>query len=206
MSKADSEELLTAYQTRASLLLRLKKQGDDQSWREFYGIYGRMIFGYALRYRLSHAEAEDIVQDVCIKMFRQILSFDYCPDQGHFRGWLKTVTKHAVIDFIRRKSRRSGHMDQYTEHMEILNTEKVDESDLIWQHEWEKAVFNAALLRVYSRIGTQCRDAFHLFVIEGIPANEVAERLSIKANAIYACKHRILRMIREEVETLRDEM
>lgn len=206
MNDTDSSELLSAYKTRKSLLLRLKDSSNEASWHEFYAIYGRMIFGYALRYRLSHAEAEDIVQDVCVKLFRQILVFEYSPDQGHFRGWLKTVTKHTVIDFIRRKERRSNHLGNYRNHAEIIHEETTAKDDALWQREWEKALLDAALQRVYSRISDHCRKVFHLFVVEDIPANEVGLQLGIEANAVYACKHRILRMIREEVNILRDEV
>ena len=206
MKATEPSELLTAYKTRKSLLLRLKDSGNEESWREFYAIYGRMIFGYALRFRLSHAEAEDVAQDVCVKLFRQILSFDYSPDQGRFRGWLKTVTKHAVIDYVRRKERRSSHYETYQNHAELIHEERMLKDDALWQREWEKAVLDAALQRVYSRIGDHCQRVFHLFAVENIPANEVGRQLDIEANAVYACKHRILRMIREEVEILKDEI
>lgn len=206
MNNTESSELLTGYKTRKSLLLRLKDQRDEESWCEFYSIYGRMIFGYALRFRLNHSEAEDVVQDVCVKLFRQILTFDYSPDQGLFRGWLKTVTKHAVIDFIRRKERRSNHFETYRNHAEVILEEKQEKDDALWQKEWEKAVLDAALQRVYGRIGEQCQRTFHLFAVENLPAAEVGELLGMEANAVYACKHRVLKLVRKEVEVLKEEI
>lgn len=196
-------DLLTAFQTRKSLLLRLKDQNDQESWREFYDIYGRLIFGYALRFDLSHSEAEDVVQEVCVKMFRNILSFNYTPEKGHFRGWLKAVTKNAVIDFLRRKERRSAQMGEYKILAEDVKKHQEDE---LWKLEWEKAVMNVALQRVYDRVGDKSQHVFHYFVIENISANEVSRRLDIDPNAVYACKHRMLRMIREEVETLKEDI
>lgn len=203
MNDGDS---ISLYKTRESLLLRLKDQEDGSSWREFYTIYGRMIFGFALRFNLSHAEAEDIVQEVCIKVFRQILAFDYSPEQGRFRGWLKTVTRHAVIDFIRRRDRRRNTSAQYRQHAEILMEEKDVEDDEVWRMEWEKALLETALERVYERVGARCQKVFKLFVIKRLPASEVAAMLGIEANAVYACKHRILKYIREEVEILQKEL
>ena len=102
----DVSDSISLYRTRVSLLLRLKDPSEEASWNEFYAIYGRMIFGFALNFRLSHSEAEDIVQEVCVKVSRQIQKFNYSSDRGRFRAWLKTVTKHAVIDYIRRQERR----------------------------------------------------------------------------------------------------
>ncbi|MDF7825706.1 sigma-70 family RNA polymerase sigma factor [Pontiellaceae bacterium B12227] len=206
MKLNESSEGLTAYCTRASLLLRLKESGDDETWREFYGIYGRMIFGYALRHGLSHAEAEDVVQNVCVKLFRHIFSFNYSSELGMFRGWLKTVTNNAVFDYLRRRQRRAGLFEGYRDHAEVMAEEKhaVDES--VWQAEWQKSVFDTALQRVYGRISESSRKAFHLFAVENMPAGEVAARLGIEPNAVYACKHRILKQVRAEVELLKDEI
>ena len=196
---------ISLYRTRGSLLLRLKNPSDESGWREFYNLYGRMIFGYALHFNLSHAEAEDIVQEVVTKVFRQILSFDYSPERGRFRGWLKTVTKHAVIDFIRRRERRRNNSVEYREHIEILLEEPECREDDIWRKEREKAMLEVALQRVYERVGTCCRDVFELFVVERYSAREVGVRLDMEPNAVYACKHRMLKYIREEVEILERE-
>ncbi|VGO11626.1 ECF RNA polymerase sigma factor SigE [Pontiella desulfatans] len=206
MKTIDSNELLSAYRTRSSLLLRLKEQGDEETWREFYNIYGRMIFGYALRHGLSHAEAEDVVQNVCVKLFRHIFSFNYSTELGSFRGWLKTVTKNAVFDYLRRRSRRAGLFEGYRDHAAVMHEEKRAVDDSVWDAEWEKAVLEAALQRVYGRINEQSRKAFQLFAVENLSAGEVAERLDMEANAVYACKHRVLKLVREEVEILKDEI
>ncbi len=201
----DSSESVSLYRTRGSLLLRLKDRDDEISWREFYTIYGRMIFGYALHFNLSHAEAEDIVQEVVIKVFRQILSFDYSPEQGRFRGWLKTVTKHVVIDFIRRRERRKNTSIQYREHAEVLLEEQEFDDNEIWRKEREKALLEVALQRVHERIGEGCRKVFKLFVVERHSAGEVGARLDMEPNAVYACKHRMLKYIREEIRILERE-
>jgi len=201
----DVSDSISLYRTRGSLLLRLKDRGDESSWRDFYNIYGRMIFGYALHFNLSHAEAEDIVQEVVIKVFRQILSFDYSPEQGRFRGWLKTVTKHAVIDFIRRRERRRNTSAQYREHAEVLLEELECSDDDIWRQEREKAMLEVALQRVYERVGECCRKVFELFVVERYSAGEVGAQLDMESNAVYACKHRMLKYIREEVGILERE-
>ena len=51
-------------QTRATLLLRLRDQADDDSWSEFADIYTPLIFGYCQRRELRHADIADITQEV----------------------------------------------------------------------------------------------------------------------------------------------
>lgn len=198
----NSNELLSAYKTNESLLLRLKEGEDGRAWREFYEIYGRLIFGYSLHFDISHAEAEDVVQEVCIKVFRQIVRFDYSPERGRFRGWLKTITRNAVIDYLRRNQRRRQTSMEYRKQVEQELEAEAAEDDKIWRLEWEKAIYEAALERVRKRVGEATFDVFQRYVLADQSTTEVAEETTLDANAIYAVKHRMLRYIRQEVAVI----
>ncbi|MDH3982312.1 MAG: sigma-70 family RNA polymerase sigma factor [Kiritimatiellaceae bacterium] len=198
MSDHDSSATLSAYHTRESLLLRLKEGANEEVWQDFYDIYGRLIFGYSLHFDISYSEAEDIVQEVCIKVFRQIMRFDYSRERGRFRGWLKTITHNAVIDYLRRKQNRSKTSSEYRKWLE-QEEEAAEGDDQIWRLEWEKAVFEMALDRVRERVGEETIRIFLCYVLEARSAAEVADETTLDANAIYAVKHRVLKFIREEV-------
>ena len=202
MKDSVSSEPLSAYKTRESLLLRLKDGRDEGAWHEFHDIYGRLIFGYTLHFDISYAEAEDIVQEVCIKVFRQIVRFDYSPERGRFRSWLKTITRNAVIDYLRRKQSRQKTSHEFREHMEIELEAEAKVDDEIWSMEWEKAVYENALERVRKRIGEDSFLIFRRYVLEDQSAQNVANETTLDANAIYAVKHRVLKYLREEVETI----
>lgn len=195
-------EPLTVFKTRESLLVQLKEDGNESAWRQFHDIYGRLIFGYALHFNISYAEAEDIVQEVCIKVFRQIEKFEYSPERGRFRGWLKTVTHNTVIDYLRRKQNRAKISETYRSHVELQRQMDSAEEDQIWQREWEKALYESALERVRERVGEETFRVFHLYVLKNEPAQKVARESSLDANAIYAVKHRVLRYLREEIERI----
>ena len=59
----NSDELIP---TRWSLVARLKDLGDQQSWREFFDTYSRLIRGVAIKLGLTEAEAEDVLQETII--------------------------------------------------------------------------------------------------------------------------------------------
>lgn len=202
MESTESNELLSAYYTRESLLIRLKDGEDGVAWREFHEIYGRLIFGYSLHYDIAHAEAEDIVQEVCIKVFRQIIRFDYSPERGRFRGWLKTITRNAVIDYLRRKQTRQKTSLEYRMQFEERLEVERDRDDRIWRLEWEKAIYETALDRVRKRVGEDTFSTFHRYVLEDQSAAEVSEETTLDANAIYAVKNRMLKYIRQEVASI----
>ena len=197
-----SDEPLTVFETRESLLLRLKEQGNEQDWREFHDIYGRLIFGYCLHFNISYAEAEDIVQEVCVKVFRHIGKFDYSPEKGRFRGWLKTITRNTVTDYLRRRQNRARVAQDYLIHAEMKQETRPEQDEEVWQREWEKALYEAALERVRKRVGEETYRVFHRYVLDNESATDVADETTLDANAIYAVKHRVMRYIREEVERI----
>lgn len=202
METTESNELLSAYKTRESLLLRLKDGEDGHAWREFYEIYGRLIFGYSLHFDISHAEAEDVVQEVCIKVFRQIVRFDYSPERGRFRGWLKTITRNAVIDYLRRSQRRRKTSVEYRKQVEQELEAEAAVDDEIWRLEWEKAIYETALERVRKRVGEETFHVFQRYVLDDQSASDVSEETTLDANAVYAVKHRVLKYIRQEVAVI----
>ena len=204
MEKMDGSDPISLYQTRESLLLRLKDSRDESAWLEFYQIYGRLIFGYALQFNISYAEAEDIVQEVCVKVFRQIIRFDYSPMQGRFLGWLKTITRNAVIDYLRRKQNRTKTSRAFSRHVEATLKSIDAKDEELWRQEWQKALYEVALERVRERVGEETYRVFYEYVLENRSAEDVASEVAMDANAVYAVKHRVLRYLREEVQHILD--
>src|SRR5947207_15653546 len=87
--------------TRPSLLVRLRDPGDAAAWRLFVDLYAPMIHGLARRRGLQAADAADLTQDV----FRTVAARhrDYDSRRGPFRGWLYTVARNRVSDFLDRR-------------------------------------------------------------------------------------------------------
>ena len=85
--------------TRATLLARLRQDPSDQAgWDEFVEHYGRHIYRWCRQWKLQDADAEDVTQDVLVKLAQKLSAFTYDPSRS-FRGWLKTVAHHAWRDF-----------------------------------------------------------------------------------------------------------
>jgi len=86
----------TFIPTRASLLKRLKNWEDQESWREFFALYGRLIFGVAIKAGLTKAEAQDVVQDTAVVVARKLPGFAYDPAIGSFKSWLLLITRRRI--------------------------------------------------------------------------------------------------------------
>ena len=95
--------------TRLTLLTQLRQDPSDQAgWEEFVERYGRHIYRWCRQWKLQDADAEDVTQDILVKLTQKLRAFAYDPSRS-FRGWLKTVAHHACKDFNdSRHARRAG--------------------------------------------------------------------------------------------------
>jgi len=83
--------------TSPTLLARLRHDpSNEAAWDEFIEHYGRHIYRWCRQWRLQDADAQDVAQEILLKLARKLRDFDYNP-QSSFRGWLKTVAHRLRI-------------------------------------------------------------------------------------------------------------
>ena len=76
-------------ETRDSLILRLKDRADQEAWGEFLEIYGPLVYRLAAAKGLQHADAEDVVQQVCSSVARAVDRWQPDAKRARFRTWLR---------------------------------------------------------------------------------------------------------------------
>jgi len=81
-------------------LLRRCLAGDDAAWEALLGAYTRKIYNLCYRFTGRMAEAEDLTQEVFIKVFQTLRSYDAA--QGSFSCWLHRVARNHLVDHYRR--------------------------------------------------------------------------------------------------------
>ena len=98
------------YQTRQSLLVRLREQCDEDAWEQFVAHYRHYIYAVIPRMNVEHHDALDVQQEVLLKIWKKIPEYEYRQDKPLFRSWVATVTRNAVLSFIRKRhSRTKAH-------------------------------------------------------------------------------------------------
>jgi RNA polymerase sigma-70 factor (ECF subfamily) len=203
--------------TRASLLQRLKDLDDQSSWKEFYDLYHDLIFSVARRAGLSEVEAGEVVQDTLISVARKMPGFTYDPAKDSFKGWLLTVTRWRIRDQLARRSSqaaREAHISRPTKEEQETRTATIERvpdpavSDLaaVWEKEWETQVLHTALARIKRQVHPQHYQIYHLNVVLGQPAREVARALGVNAAQIYLAKHRVGNLLKKEVLRLKQAL
>jgi RNA polymerase sigma-70 factor (ECF subfamily) len=188
--------------TSVSLLARLRlAEADQAAWGEFVERYGRKIYGWCRHWGLQEADAEDVTQDVLLKLAEKMKTFAY-DATGSFRAWLKTLTHHAWQDFAESR-RRAGAGQGGTEVLEALHQAEARE-DLIerLEKEFDRELLNLAMQRVKARVQPHTWEVFRLLALEGLSGAEAAAQLGMKVATVFVARSKVQRMIEEETRRL----
>ena len=98
----------SSIQTRPSLLNRLKTGDDNESWQEFYRVYGKLVRDFAIQAGLTDTEADEVVQETAIAVARNLPEFRYDPKVCRFKTWLLNQSSWRIKDQFRKRGKAGG--------------------------------------------------------------------------------------------------
>jgi RNA polymerase sigma-70 factor (ECF subfamily) len=187
--------------TSPTLLARLRHNpSNEAAWDEFVEQYGRHIYRWCRQWHLQDADAEDVAQEILLKLARKLRDFAYNPESS-FRGWLKTVAHHAWRDFVDGRSLARPIGDEQV--WALLQSVEARE-DLIQKLEeaFDHELLEAAKVQVRLRVAPHTWEAFRLVAIEGLPVAEVATSVHMQVAMVYVAKSKVQKMLHEEIQKL----
>jgi len=190
-----------------TLLARIKDGQDTVAWREFVQLYGPVIYRFARNRGLQDADAADLMQDVMRSVARNAAKMEYDPKKGTFRGWLYTVTRNKIYNFLnsqRNRPRGTGDSAGW-ERLEATPARAEDGPDEDWEREYQRRLSARAMDLVKSEFQESTWQAFWKTAVEARPAGEVGKELGMSPGAVYVAKSRVLARLREEVKQMMNE-
>jgi RNA polymerase sigma-70 factor (ECF subfamily) len=187
--------------TRVTLLTHLRQNPNDQAgWNEFVERYGRHIYRWCRQWRLQDADAEDVTQDILVKLNQKLRAFAYDPSRS-FRGWLKTVAHHTWQDFEDSR-RRAQAVSGVPVQERMLTLEARDDFAQKLEQAFDLELLEAAKARVRLRVAPHTWEAFRLLAIECLPVAEVAARVRLQVAMVYVARSKVQKMLQEEIGKL----
>jgi RNA polymerase sigma-70 factor, ECF subfamily len=148
--------------TADSILLLGIRSGNEQAMGELYERYSGIVYSVALRVLGDSSTAEDILQEVFLKLWRTPEVFD--GNRGSLGGWLAVIARNRAIDFLRQRRPESDIEDV------VVGVEPDMVRDADWRRTLEK--IRASLVDMPA----SQRSALEMAFFEGLTHTEIAEK------------------------------
>jgi len=189
--------------TSVTLMMRVHKYpADAGAWDEFVARYQPTIRAWCLKWGSQPSDADDVAQDVLLKLLTAMKKFEYDPGRS-FRAWLKVVTQNAWNDFATSHRLRSGEYPSRFEEIADSGDALADLEEKM-ENAFHRDLLELAMRRVERRVKPLTWHAFRLMAIENRQAAEAAAELHMQIANVFVAKHRVQKMLEEEIQSLRE--
>ena len=180
------------------VLIEQIKAGSQEAFEEIVARYEAKVFSMALRYTRKQEDAEEVLQDVFVTVFRKVGSFE---GKSAFSSWLHRIVVNAAFMKLRKnKQSRSVPLEDLSpslkqEYLE-RNLSFFPKSDSICAaHELQDA-----LEKAITKLPDEYRVVFVMRDVDGLSNNEVADQLKITIPAVKSRLHRARLMLRKRLK------
>lgn len=183
--------------TKAYVLAQVKDPRNERGWRDFAEIYEPLIYRYARLRRLTHEDAQEIVQECLTLLVQQMPEYEYSHKKGRFKAWLRRITNNRINDMFKKRRPALGTPEDFQKAQDRERS-----ADDLWEEQWQRKHLRYLLRQILNQVSEKTRRAFELHVVSGWSVEEVSEVLNISADQVYAAKSRITQRLRKRFEDL----
>ena len=151
--------------------------GDERAWEEIVGRYRRRVFNVAYKFVAKHDEAEDLTQEIFLKILKSLATFDR---RANFQTWLISVSRNLCIDHYRSVRREREAIDPGVDASELTPT-----SDMPGPLDALEQRDRVALLREAMRaLPKSLRTAVVMRDIREMSYQEIADKLDLPEGTV----------------------
>jgi RNA polymerase sigma-70 factor, ECF subfamily len=178
--------------TDEQCMTRLSGPEVEAALSALYDRYSRTVYGVGLKILGNRTLAEELVQDVFLKVWRSAGTFD--SSRGSFSTWLYRVTRSAAIDLYRKRASRVRQVPDGSTHISAATDssagpqEVVDESWLSWR-----------VARALEVLDAPHREVIELAYFGGLSQREVSERTGVPLGTVKTRTASAFRILRREL-------
>ena len=187
---------MTHDNTSMSLLGRLRSEENSPAWDRFVDIYGPLVPGWLKRKGVPTDVAEDVRQEVLLKVVNEIKNFNHNGHAGAFRAWLRVVMMHRLRTIQRRRFRpgeaNSPDWSVVADQLEDADSELSRQ----WDQEHDRHLLERLIEMVSSEFQPNTMQAFRRVVLQSENVEQVASDLGMSVNAIRISQSRVLASLR----------
>jgi RNA polymerase sigma-70 factor, ECF subfamily len=174
------------------LMTNLDGPGVEAALSKLYDRYSRTVFGVGLKILSDRSMAEELVQEVFLKVWRSSGTFDSA--RGSFSTWLYRVTRSVALDLYRKRARRVRPVSDGDPHLDSARDqsagpqEVVDESWLSWR-----------VSRALEVLDAPHREVIDLAYFGGLSQREISERTGVPLGTVKTRTASAYKSLRKEL-------
>ena len=176
------------------LFVERARQGDESAFEALVNLYGKKVYNTACRICKNEADAEDVAQEVFLKVYRALPNFK---GESSFSTFLYRVTVNACLDFVRRSGRAAAEslvrQDADGEEYEYLPAD----AEQTPERQSERAELRETLRRSILRLSDEHRAVILLRDVNGLSYEEIAAVLSCSVGTVKSRINRAREKLRE---------
>ncbi|HVF97608.1 MAG TPA: RNA polymerase sigma factor [Flavisolibacter sp.] len=161
-------------------------RGDRRIQRELYNRFAPKMYGVCLRYAANVEEAEDVMQEGFIKVFKKISSFR---GEGSFEGWIRRIFVNTAIEQYRKKTYLRPITEQEEDTVEGKYLSVLD------------SLAEKDIIKLVQKLSPGYRTVFNMYVVEGYSHKQIAEQLGISEGTSKSQLSRAKQILQESVRT-----
>jgi RNA polymerase sigma-70 factor (ECF subfamily) len=173
------EALKVSVELNGADLVRRARGGDGVAWEEIVSAYSRRIFNLAYRFTSNAEAAEDLAQEVFIRIYRTLDQYD--PKQGDLSNWLMRLARNLIIDDYRHRQRNPQNtmadtVDDHQYHLRAVGTSA--------QKEMERRELAAQVQEGIDKLPPDLKTCVILRDIEELSYQEIVDALQIPEGTV----------------------
>ncbi len=149
---------------------------------------------------MGASDIDDVVQETLIAVVSSLPKFEH-RGAGSFRGWMKTIARRCFAQLVHHYTRNPAAGAAKIENIDVACEKLVDSFD----QEAQRELFDISAAAVKARVAESTWLAFEMSALQGLPGNEVAEKLGMQIANVYVNRGRVQRMISEMIVKLDGE-
>src|SRR3989454_4191504 len=175
-SRMTADAATPAPQEIDSIIERCLK-GDQSAWDAVVRLYWRKVFNIAYKFVGRHDEAEDLAQDIFLKLFKSLKTFDR---RANFSTWLISVSRNLCIDHYRSMRREHDVVTHDVDTSTLAKASAADSPLLLLERRDRVSLLRAAL----DKLAPTLRTAVMLRDIQELSYQEIADRLGVPEGTV----------------------
>lgn len=192
--------------THQSLIMHMAEGGSSSdSWALFIDKYGPKLYFWSMQWCANHHDAEELVQETTLVVFRKIGVFRIRA-LGGFRAWLKEIAFHCWQKMLTSKKKFERPMHDpllaHFKHSQMIDQMARTDLEALFDSIADQEILDLAMFKAKSKFREKTWRIFELIDLECKTVDQVAEQQNVSRGAVHTAVYKVRKLIREEIDNL----